>query len=635
MKGRGRAHLLTSRSAIMTPSLFMTPAEQPDESRPEIKPAQAVTADSFEGDYRPTSETAPPVRVRVDPLQTEFLMRLANALNTTLDLQTLLHRTAELVRAVIDYKIFAILLLNERTNDLRMRFQIGHTPEAERLKIRMGTGVVGRAAQLRESILLDDVRTSPYYISANPDVRSELTVPLIVKNRVIGVIDIQAEQIGYFQQEHRYLLELTASRVAQAIENARLYSRVARQAQTLTVLNEIAREVSSILDLDPLLERIAQLLRRLIDYQMFSILLLNEREQALETRYGVRFGHTVMPRDKVPLSRGLVGAAVRERRLIHAGDVRKDSRYVMLNPETRSEMAVPLIYKSNVIGVLDLEHTRVNYFNEDHERTLVTLASQIAIAIENARLYRRVVEQEQRLEHDLAMAREVQLKLLPPKIPRPKQASFATKFLPARTIGGDLYDFLRYDRQTTAIAMGDVSGKAAPAALYGALTSGIMRAAASQHPTPAAMLQLLNESLHERRVDSQYVTMVYAVWNDGDRTLQIANAGSVQPLLCRAGEVEPIHAEGFPLGLFKDVTYEEFTLSLQPGDAVVFFSDGIADALNENEELFGEERLIDVVRQRLQEPAEAIVEAIFNQVTLFQAGTERFDDETVVVLKVL
>jgi sigma-B regulation protein RsbU (phosphoserine phosphatase) len=342
-----------------------------------------------------------------------------------------------------------------------------------------------------------------------------------------------------------------------------------------------------------------------------------------------------MPTGKIPLNRGLLGAAVRERRLIHAGDVRKDPRYVMVNPETRSEMAVPLIYKSNVIGVLDLEHTRVNYFNEDHERTLVTLASQIAIAIENARLYQRVVEQEHRLEQDLAMAREVQLRLLPPKVPRQKQASFATKFLPARTIGGDLYDFLRYDRQTTAVAMGDVSGKAAPAALFGALTSGIMRAAASQRPTPAEMLKVLNESLHERRVDSQYVTMVYAVWNDGERTLQIANAGSVQPLLCRAGEIEPILAEGFPLGLFKDITYEEFTLSLQPGDAVVFFSDGIADALNEKQELYGEERLIEVVRQRLQQPAQEIVDAIFHEVSLFQSGTERFDDETVVLLKVL
>lgn len=562
-------------------------------------------------------------------------MRLANALNTTLDLQTLLHRTADLVRAVIDYKIFAILLLNERTNDLRMRFQIGHTPEVERLRIRVGKGVVGRAAEHRESILLQDVTQDDNYISANPDVRSELAVPLIVKNRVIGVIDLQSEQVGYFQPEHRRLLELTASRVAQAIENARLYTRVARQAQTLAVLNEISREVTSILDLDPLLERIGELLRRIIDYQMFSILLVNEREQVLEIQYAVRFGHPVAPSETVPLDRGLVGTAVRERRLIYSGDVRKDARYYMVNPETRSEMAVPLLYKGKVIGVLDLEHVKVNYFNEDHQRTLLTLASQIAVAIENARLYSRVAQQEQRLEHDLDMAREVQLRLLPPTPARMPHAEFATRFLPARTIGGDLYDFLPYDEERIGIAMGDVSGKAAPAALYAALISGIMRAATSQALSPAAMLKQLNDSLQERKMDAQYVTMVFAVWNDDKQTLQIANAGAVQPLFCRGGQVETVQAEGFPLGMFKDVSYEEFTLSTRPGDAVIFFSDGIVDAVNEREEMFGDARLTALVTSHLKSTAQEMVDAIYQELSTFQGGVERFDDETVVVLKVL
>src|SRR5580693_2818702 len=142
----------------------MTPPRDQDDAEAEKKPAQTIATQSFEGDYRPSSQApAPIVPARIDPVQTEFLMRLANALNTTLDLQTLMHRTADLVRAVIDYKIFAILLLNERTNDLRMRFQIGHTPEVERLKIRVGQGVVGRAAEQREPILLEDVQKAEDY----------------------------------------------------------------------------------------------------------------------------------------------------------------------------------------------------------------------------------------------------------------------------------------------------------------------------------------------------------------------------------------------------------------------------------------------------------------------------------------
>src|SRR5258707_8943945 len=132
----------------------MTPPRDQDDAETGKKPAQTLATQSFEGDYRPSSEALPvPGSIKVDPLQTEFLMRLADALNTTLDLQTLLHRTADLVRAVIDYRIFSILLLNDRTNELRMRFQIGHTPEVERLRIKMGKGIVGEVSERREAIL--------------------------------------------------------------------------------------------------------------------------------------------------------------------------------------------------------------------------------------------------------------------------------------------------------------------------------------------------------------------------------------------------------------------------------------------------------------------------------------------------
>ena len=491
----------------------------------EEKTQSSAVPEGFEGDYRPSTAAPAETQIRIEPLSTEFLIRLADALNTTLDLQTLLKRTADLVRVVIDYRIFAILLVNDRTRDLRMRFQIGHSPEAERMRIKMGHGIVGQVAQERHAILINDVTKAENYINVHPGVRSELAVPLIVKNRVIGVIDIQSEQTNYFSPEHMRLLQLTASRIGQAIENARLYTRVARQAQTLEVLNEISRELTSILDVDALLERVGQLLRRIIDFQMFSVWLLNENEQVLENRYAVRFGQRFYPGENIPLHRGLVGVSMDERRLVHVPDVRKDPRYHMFNPEARSEMAVPLIYKGKVIGVLDVEHTRTNYFNEDHERAMTTLSAQIAISIENAQLYQRVANQEQRLERDLAMAREVQLRLLPPVKPQHKHAEFSTRFIPARTIGGDIYDFVRYDANRSAVVLGDVSGKATAAALYAALVSGIMRSAASRLLSPSELLESLNDSLQERKVDSQYVVMLYSLWNDENRTLQIANAG--------------------------------------------------------------------------------------------------------------
>lgn len=624
----------------------------------------------WEGDYRPVAPAAAPRQVQVDPLQTEFLVRLADTLNTTLDLRTLLERTASLVRAVIDYKIFAILLINDRTHDLRMRFQIGHRPEIERLRIHMGQGIVGQVAQTRQAMLVNDVSKAANYIDANPDVRSELAVPLITKNRVIGVIDIQAEQLDYFKPEHLHLLTLTASRIAGAIENARLYTRVSRQAQTLQVLNEISREITSILDPDELLRRVGQLIRRIIDYQMLSVWLVNERDNRIESRMAIRLSPRQEPRHKeekrtiwdsspnagpetvaaataaqmeatgirgepLALGQGLVGAAIGEKRAILVGDVRKDSRYRMVNPETRSEMVVPLIYKGRGIGALDIEHPRAHFFNEDHERSMTTLAAQIAIALENAQLYQRVTQQEQRLERDLAMAREVQLRLLPPAKPKHKRAEFAARFLPARTIGGDLYDFLPYDASRSAIALGDVSGKAAPAALYAALVSGIMRSVAAQQPSPSEMLRILNDALQERRLDSQYVTMLYGLWNDENLTLQIANGGSVQPLFCHGNEVDTIRAEGFPLGMFPSATWEEFSIATQPGDSVIFFSDGIVDAQNAAGDMFGTDRLLACVRRHLNKSASRLAESILTEVGRFQGKRDRFDDETVLVLRVI
>ncbi len=607
---------------------------------PENDPHAAAAEPGFEGDYRPADPSGtPPPQPRLEPLQIDFLLRLADALNTTLDLNTLMHRVADLVRAVIDYRIFAILLLNDRTNELWMRFQIGHTPEIERMRVKLGRGIVGQAALERKSILVEDVRHTENYINANPDVVSELAVPLFVKNKVIGVIDIQSEHPGYFTPEHQRLLELTASRMAIAVENARLYTRVSRQAQTLTVLNEISREITSILDVDDLLERIGHLMKRVIDFQMFSILLWNERTQRMEHRFSSRYGERVVRERAVQLGEGLIGAAAERREPILAPDVRKDSRYFAANPETRSELAVPLIYKGNVIGVVDLEHTRVNYFTEDHQRTLTTLAGQIAISIANARLYQRIHEEEQRMERDLDMAREVQLRLLPHRPPQPQRAEIAARFLAARSIGGDVYDFLDYGPGRTGLAVGDVSGKAAPAALYAALVSGILRSLAAQHLSPAKMLAALNDQLQVRKLDSQYVTMLMAIWDDDNQTLQIANAGSVQPVFVSNTpdgiHVKTIQAEGFPLGLFANAEYEEFTLATRPGDMIVFFSDGIPDAENAAGEMFGTERLAAVLQAQTAPTAESMVDAILEAVGNFQSGTEHFDDETVVVLRVL
>ena len=576
----------------------------------------------------PAQMTAP---TQVEP----FLLEVADVVNTTLDLETTLRRVAELVRKVIDYEIFAILLLNEQKQELYVRFQVGYPLEvADRARIKVGEGVTGRAAQLRQPVLVNDVSKEEFYVDAVPNVHSELAIPLIVKNRVIGVIDIEAREKGYFTEEHKRLLTLIASRMAVAIENARLYTRTPRQARTLLLLNEIARELTSILNLDELLKRVGELLSRIIDYQMFSVLLVEPETEKLQHRFALRFQEQLHLKHDIPVGRGLVGYAAKSKEAVLVPDVSKDPRYILLNPETRSELAVPLIYKEKVIGVLDLEHTRRGYFTEDHKRTLTTLAAQVAIAIENARLYEQIAKQEQRLERDLALAHELQFRLLPHARPKIPNLEVSAKFVPARAIGGDLYDFIHYSLSRLGIVVGDVSGKGAPAAIYAALVSGILRSHAPIEPGPAEMLSAVNLSLGERRIDGQFVSIIYAVWDDERRTLQVANSGLPRPIYCHDGKIEVIQATGLPLGLFDEADYDEFSFKAKPGDLFVFYSDGILDARDRDGRSFGRERVEEIVLGCLTQSADCVVNNIFKAVAEHAAGVDPFDDQTVVAIRV-
>jgi phosphoserine phosphatase RsbU/P len=265
---------------------------------------------------------------------------------------------------------------------------------------------------------------------------------------------------------------------------------------------------------------------------------------------------------------------------------------------------------------------------------MITLASQIAIAIENARLYEEIARQEQRLERDLAMARELQFRLLPPALPKVAHLDIAAKSVPARAIGGDLYDFVNYSFGRTAFVIGDVSGKGAPAAIYAALVSGILRSHAPIEPAPAEMLSAVNFSLGERRIDGQFVSLIYALWDEKSRTLRIANSGLPRPIYCHEGKTQIVEATGLPLGLFEETDYDELTYNPKAGDLFVFFSDGILDASNKGGELFGRERLERVVTKLCQAPAETVVKAIFQAAGEHASGVEAFDDQTVVAIRV-
>jgi len=265
---------------------------------------------------------------------------------------------------------------------------------------------------------------------------------------------------------------------------------------------------------------------------------------------------------------------------------------------------------------------------------MTTLAAQIAIAVENARLYEEIERQERRLERDLALARELQGRLLPQSPPKLAHLDVAAKFVPARAIGGDLYDFIPYSLSRLGIVIGDVSGKGAPAAIYAALVSGIIRSHAPIEPGPAEMLSAVNLSLAERRIEAQFVSIIYAVWDDEHRTLTVANSGLPRPIYVHGGKNEVIEATGLPLGLFDEADYDEFKFRMKAGDMFVFFSDGILDARNRKGELFGRGRVEKIIAECTGKSAECVVDSLFKAAAEHSAGVETFDDQTVVAIRV-
>jgi sigma-B regulation protein RsbU (phosphoserine phosphatase) len=411
------------------------------------------------------------------------------------------------------------------------------------------------------------------------------------------------------------------------------------QANTLALLYEVSREVTSILDREELLRRVAERIKKIVKYDVFSVMLWNEQTQHLESIFAMRCGDSIPARSRVPLHKGLTGTAAGERRVLRINDVTDDARYIRCETgvQARSELVVPLLLRDRLIGVLDLESSEAHAFSMEHERMLTTLGSFVAVALENARLYEEARESERRLRHDLDTARDIQRQLLPTGAREVPGLDLAAAYVPARALGGDFYDFLPYGVGRLGFTLGDVSGKGTAAALYGSLAIGTVREIVVDHPCePACMLALLNQRLLAARLDSRFIAMLFAIYDASTRKLTLANAGGPYPLLVRNGLVQAIRLEGVPLGLIPDTEYDETTVDLEPGDIVVFASDGVLESENSEQEEYGPERLKALLS--LVSPADSARE-ITEQILAATdghggAGIAPHDDRTLVVLRV-
>ncbi|MGH9778168.1 MAG: GAF domain-containing protein, partial [Candidatus Acidiferrales bacterium] len=436
----------------------------------DLRPGQPVSADDPQ--CAAADEGLDCAEVTADGVSDAAVMaclqEIAEELNSTLELESLLRRVAQRVKQAIGYDTLGVHLLDPLGQELRLYFSVGYPTEvAQHWRLGLGQGLVGTAAASGQPVRVDDVRLDGRYINAGENIVSEMAVPLQVKGRVIGVLNVGSRQPNYFTASHQRFLTFLAGHLANAIENARLYENLREQTRTLGLLYEVSHELASILEREELLRRIAQAVKRLVNYQGFHVMLWNEEKQLLENVFSLRYDQRISNKGGMPLGTGLCGTAAALRLPIRAPNVHLDPRYISCGDsvEVKSELVVPLVVKDRLVGVLDLESTEYNAFSEQQEQMLAALASYITVALENARLYEKVRKDELRLERDLETAREIQKGLLPVAPPRLPGLDIGYAYAPARQLGGDIYDFLSYPDSRLAIAVGDVSGKATAAAL--------------------------------------------------------------------------------------------------------------------------------------------------------------------------
>jgi sigma-B regulation protein RsbU (phosphoserine phosphatase) len=400
------------------------------------------------------------------------------------------------------------------------------------------------------------------------------------------------------------------------------------QVEDLLKLQKAAQKITSILDLD-------QLITKIVDEVAVSFgcveanLYLHEEERGEVVLAGVH-GCTVNCKGhRLKIGKeGMVGYVAATGQMRYAPDVRRDPYYMACEPDTLSEVAIPLHAQGQLVGVFTASHHELDAFPADQLRLLQALCSHIAVAVQNARLFQKQRQENDRMSREVAEARSIQQALLPKSSPYVPGFCVSGLCIPAGAVGGDWYDFIPLDEKRWGLVLADVSGKGTAAALLMSATRAMLRSLAESCGNPGDVLGRLNRLLVEDFPLGRFVTMVYAVLDPEHRTVTFANAGHLRPLLVDSYGARFLETEtGMPLGLGFG-SYSEVTVHLPEKSRLVFYSDGITEAAGPSEEEYGPQRLQELV---LQQAASA--ERIVEDVRSFANGAGLADDATVIFVQ--
>lgn len=471
--------------------------------------------------------------------------------------------------------------------------------------------------------------------AASKSPRAMLVVPEKVDDTLIGYLLAYSRSAkASFSDEDLEIARALARHAGLAVKHTLLYEAAQQEMAGRTALYEVGKRISSSLNLDEVLDLIIDSLYVVVPYDAAMIFLLNRDHNVIEMQTVRGYDDRAVELCHLKVGEGLSGWAAKTGQAVIVPDVRRDARYANLRPETRSEMAVPLVRGDEIIGVFNIESDRVNAYDDRDLALLEAFASQATIAIQNARLYQESIRTKH-LEKELEVAGEIQRALMPRNIPHVQGLTITVLSEPSAEVGGDFYDVLNFADKYLGLAVGDVVGKGVPGAItMASLYTAFHEYATDPLMTPSDVMERVNAMLHEVTEPDRFATLFYGVLSLRDGKFRYCNAGHNPPILCRPdGTVEYLNTGGLVLGPFPESTFKLGETDLNEGDVLVLYTDGVTEALNEDQEEFDLERLERVIHSCSGLSADEIKACLTQTLLAFTGDAPQHDDITVIILK--
>lgn len=415
-------------------------------------------------------------------------------------------------------------------------------------------------------------------------------------------------------------------------ENKRLRTAI----EELSVLNEISTAISSTQPLEQIIDLIVRKCVKHLKVEQGAVMLLNEQDQEKPFRTMIRKQDSVSNYLPYRLDAQLTGWMLKNKTPLLINDLEKDSRFnFMVNNEfpIHSLLSVPMNVKGKMIGLLTVFNKKNIDFSNNDQRLLGIISAQSAQIIENARLY----QEEQafiHLQEEMRLAYEIQVDLLPKFQPDVLGYQIAGKSIPAKDVGGDYFDFIQIDEDRMAFCIADISGKGIPAAILMANLQASLRGQAKLDKSCKDCVSFTNDILYHNTAPNKFATLFYGILNNVTHEITYCNAGHNEPFLfSKENNLTKLSAGGLVAGIVPSYPFEEAVFSMLPGELLILFSDGITEAMNNNEEEFGDDRLMEIIVNHRSELPENLLEIILKEVQKFCGKTAQMDDMTIVIVK--